>query len=489
VTDTIGHDGFGELASYRAAASGASVLEIQYARDGLGRIARKTETIGGITGIFDYAYDAAGRLSEVRKDGAVLSAYTYDANGNRLSGPSATDTYTYDAQDRLLARSSSTGTADHAHTAAGDLLTIASGGRTTTYRYDEFGALVGVTLPTGKRIDYVNDGQGRRVGKRVDGVPVQGFLYADALAPVAELDGSGEIVSRFVHASRINVPAYMVRAGVTYRIITDHLGGPRLVIDVATGSIAQRIDYDEFGKVIDDTNPGFQPFGFAGGLYDPDTGLTRFGARDYDAENGRWTAKDPRGFIAGPNLYAYADNDPVNFIDPLGDEKVDPWGSTAAGPAPIIRTVDSASDAVAFKTTRMSAEESAARLERYLRSKARSFYSGGWAKHHNGSLFPSRNIPLGTNQVSGELGGSFVANLEHSRPLSCLQGAARSGVGSLLLRGLGPLLRVAGWVNLLTLSWQVEASYEGTKEMVEYFFAINGQPRLTSGQLMLLRGR
>ena len=35
-----------------------------------------------------------------------------------------------------------------------------------------------------------------------------------------------------------------------------------------------------------DTNPGFQPFGFAGGMYDAATGLVRFGARDYDAETG-----------------------------------------------------------------------------------------------------------------------------------------------------------------------------------------------------------
>jgi RHS repeat-associated protein len=49
----------------------------------------------------------------------------------------------------------------------------------------------------------------------------------------------------------------------------------------------QRIDYDEFGVVTNDNNAGFQPFGFAGGLYDADTKLVRFGARDYDAEAGR----------------------------------------------------------------------------------------------------------------------------------------------------------------------------------------------------------
>ncbi|CAK0769578.1 hypothetical protein CCP4SC76_510006 [Gammaproteobacteria bacterium] len=59
--------------------------------------------------------------------------------------------------------------------------------------------------------------------------------------------------------------------------------------------------------MLNDTNPGFQPFGFAGGLYDRDTGLVRFGYRDYDAETGQWTAKDPIGFRGGDtDLYAYA---------------------------------------------------------------------------------------------------------------------------------------------------------------------------------------
>ena len=77
----------------------------------------------------------------------------------------------------------------------------------------------------------------------------------------------------------VNVPAYMIRAGETYRLITDHLGSVRLVVEESSGGIAQRIDYDEFGNVTSDTDPGFQPFGFAGGLYDPDTKLLRFGLR------------------------------------------------------------------------------------------------------------------------------------------------------------------------------------------------------------------
>ncbi|MGH8491383.1 MAG: RHS repeat-associated core domain-containing protein [Gammaproteobacteria bacterium] len=79
------------------------------------------------------------------------------------------------------------------------------------------------------------------------------------------------------------------------------------------------MDYDEWGRVTLDTNPGFQPFGFAGGLYDRDTRLVRFGARDYDPETGRWTAKDPIRFAGGDtNLYGYVLNDPINLTDPDG---------------------------------------------------------------------------------------------------------------------------------------------------------------------------
>ena len=64
--------------------------------------------------------------------------------------------------------------------------------------------------------------------------------------------------------------------------------------------------YDSFGNVLEDSNPGFRvPVGFAGGLFDPDTGLIRFGCRDYDPDTGRFTALDPLGYAAG-------DNDPLS---------------------------------------------------------------------------------------------------------------------------------------------------------------------------------
>ncbi len=182
------------------------------------------------------------------------------------------------------------------------------------------GNLKSATLPDGTLIEYVVDGQNRRIGKKVNGTLVQGFLYQNQLNPIAELDGSGNIVSRFVYGTKANVPDYLIKGGITYRIVSDHLGSPRLVINTTDGTVAQRLDYDEFGSVTTDTNPGFQPFGFAGGLYDQLTGLVRFGARDYDATTGRWTAKDPIRFTGGDsNLFSYVVGDPVNFIDSTGN--------------------------------------------------------------------------------------------------------------------------------------------------------------------------
>ena len=199
------------------------------------------------------------------------------------------------------------------------MATKTQNGATTLYDYDVFGNLRKVTLPGDLVIDYVIDGQNRRIGKKVNGVLVQGFLYRDQLNPIAELDANNQVVARFVYADKSNVPSYMIKNGRSYRIISDHLGSPRLVIDSQTGEVAQRMDYDVWGKVTNDTHPGFQPFGFAGGIYDQHTLLVRFGARDYDVETGRWTAKDPIGFNGSDtNLYGYVMDDPINWVDNSG---------------------------------------------------------------------------------------------------------------------------------------------------------------------------
>jgi RHS repeat-associated protein len=96
-------------------------------------------------------------------------------------------------------------------------------------------------------------------------------------------------------------------------------GSVRRVIDVLDGTTAQSFTYDEFGNQLSNSNPDFQPFGYAGGLTDYHTDLIRFGARDYDPSVGRWTSKEPLGFAGALNFYVYCDNDGVNYVDPDGE--------------------------------------------------------------------------------------------------------------------------------------------------------------------------
>lgn len=315
-TTVQAYNEFAELETVDVNYGTVDLYDVSYSRDNIGRIATKTETVQGVARTEVYGYDTAGRLETVTRDGVVTS-YAYDSNGNRLSRTQGVtvESGIYDDQDRLTSYDG----CNYTYTDNGELATRTCGTDVAIYNYDVLGNLQSVALPNGDAINYIIDGQDRRVGKQVDGVLTQAWLYQDQLNPIAELNPDGSIRSRFVYADKINVPAYMIRGGVSYRIISDHLGSPRLIVNTADGTIAQRIDYDEFGRVINDTNPGFQPFGFAGGLYDQQTGLVRFGARDYDAQIGRWAVKDKIKFDGGMNLYGYAFNDPVNLLDLNGE--------------------------------------------------------------------------------------------------------------------------------------------------------------------------
>lgn len=111
------------------------------------------------------------------------------------------------------------------------------------------------------------------------------------LEPIEELDDLAEVLSAGLE-TRLRVSRF--------HLFGQPPANTRLDCEIASGQLEQ-------------------PFGFAGGIYDSQTGLTRFGARDYDPEIGRWTAKDPIGFAGGSaGLFEYASNDPINRVDSTG---------------------------------------------------------------------------------------------------------------------------------------------------------------------------
>jgi RHS repeat-associated protein len=328
IRDTRTYDELGQVSDYTALLSASPLFTQHYTHDAAGRITAIDETTGSTTVTRAFSYDTAGRLATVTQNGAPAATYTYDGNSNRLTRVTGagTESGTYDDQDRVTSYGGFTFT----YTPNGEIASKTSAFGTTGYRYDSFGNLIGVTLPGGRVIEYILDARSRRVARKLDGAVTQKFLYSDGLRPIAQLAPDDSVVYRFLYAERANVPSLIVGTSATYRVIADHGGSSRGIVDIATGSPVQYLAYDEFGNITTDTNPAFQPFAFAGGLYDPDTHLVHFGAREYDPSLGRFLTRDPLGLGGGQtNVYDYAANDPVNFGDPSGLMPLDKDGATA----------------------------------------------------------------------------------------------------------------------------------------------------------------
>jgi len=143
------------------------------------------------------------------------------------------------------------------------------------------GELTRVTLPGGTYIDYQYDPLGRRVAKEVNDAVTEKYLWAGATTLLATFDGAGTLKQRFLYAGgRLPVAMDDIALGERFYLSYNQVGSLKIVT-AADGTVVKTIQYDAFGNVIADTNPTFKvPFGFAGGLYDPDTKLVRFGARD-----------------------------------------------------------------------------------------------------------------------------------------------------------------------------------------------------------------
>ena len=312
LTNSRTFSGYGELDANAYSIAAVNKYSYNVTRDLAGRITQRVENIGEEIITWDYLYDSLGKLIEVKKNGVIVESYRYDSNGNRLSDNSRT--YSYSTEDHVINAGSDT----YQFNVDGFLQSKTTSAGTTTFNYSSRGELLTATLPNGIVIGYDHDALGRRIAKRISGVITEKYLWADSITLLAVYDGNDNLLMRFSYADS-RMPVSMTYGGATYYLAYDQVGSLRTITD-GSGNIIKKIDYDSFGNILFDSNPAFSvPFGFAGGLHDRDTGLVRFGARDYDPAIGRWTAKDPIDFDGGDtNLFQYVEADPVNRIDPLG---------------------------------------------------------------------------------------------------------------------------------------------------------------------------
>jgi YD repeat-containing protein len=290
-------NGYGEVGGQDFTVDGQNLTSWNLTRDNAGRITAKTETVDGVTSDYSYTYDPMGRLRTVSKDGILIEEYQYDSVGTRIYEMNALRgiagiSMTYDDEDHLF----TAGDAVYQYDADGYLTSRTVGTESpyqvTSYVYSSSGELLRVNLPNGRVIEYVHDPLGRRIAKKVDGAITEKYLWQGLTRLLAVYDSTGNLLMRFFYADG-RMPVAVERGTALYYLTYDQVGTLRVVAD-GSGSVVKRIDYDSFGNILTDTNPTFDiPFGFAGGLHDRDTGLVRFGFRDYDPDIGRWTAKDP----------------------------------------------------------------------------------------------------------------------------------------------------------------------------------------------------
>jgi len=233
--------------------------------------------------------------------------------------PSQPDTsYTYNNDNRLL----TAGSAAFEYDNNGNLITKTLGGNVTNYTWD-FNDMLTQLSTGGNTYVYRYDGLGNRVAR------IENSEEKTYVGGLAETDASGNITSYYVYG--LGLISKITPTNQTYYYRFDAIGNTVAISD-STGNMVNKYAYDAFGEVLNQEEAIPNPFKYVGqfGVMDEGNGLLFMKARYYDPEIGRFISKDPIGLLGGLNLYAYAGNNPVNFIDPLGlqGEKSGIWSGT-----------------------------------------------------------------------------------------------------------------------------------------------------------------
>jgi len=239
-----------------------------------------------------YAVNVGGESFPVQTD-----SYTYDQNGNRLTkqavlkgqeGTPQQTSYAYDLENRLNGLNyvnipGIVGAQTDSFTYNGDGLRtqMVTNNVTANYLYDGFNILL------------EEDGSGNTTKKYTRGLDLGG--------------GIGSLI-----AQNTTVPK-----AVQYYDYDDL--GSVANLTTTNGTTASSYSYDAYGNLLtppakNDTNRYF----FSTKELDSREGLYYFGVRYYDPEIGRWLTQDPIGFVDGPNMYAFVENNPINEVDPMG---------------------------------------------------------------------------------------------------------------------------------------------------------------------------
>lgn len=298
-----------------------------YSYDEAGQL---VEAIDGVTGItYRYSYDSSGNIKS-------MNAYECDDSGNEVLVASKTFTYTNgilsgytDGSTSVICNSDN----------AGNLTSTYGGTHNRVFTWGEGRMLMGVQKNSTNYTQYTYNADGLRTQKIVveNGVStttqyiwgnkgLAAIITGDTtVVPIYDVDG--EAVGFFVEKTEEYTPA--IPDEVTQKVYTyvKNLQGDVIRILDENGNTVVSYTYDPWGvpTVTGDTDlAALNPCSYRGYDYDEETGYYYLQSRYYDPTIGRFVNSDELAFLdasgtmLGCNLFAYCENNPVNYSDPWG---------------------------------------------------------------------------------------------------------------------------------------------------------------------------
>jgi RHS repeat-associated protein len=280
---------------------------------------------GGLSYTQSFGYDALNRLTTSSESGSAWSqTNVYDLYGNRqIDFGGGNYNLTFNTSNRIT-------TPGYSYDAAGNL----TNDTVHTYAYDAQNKIKSVD---GIADVYRYDGEGNRVRKNFSAGEKLRLVYSDGQLIAEYSLVNGSLLKEYIYGPNGLLATVEPSIGTLYTT-SDHLGSPRVVTN-SSAAVVSRHDFKPFGEEIGAGVGGRTAgmgFGAADGLRqkftqkerDIETNLDYFGSRCYSATQGRFTGPDD--FLndtqitdpASWNLYAYVRNNPLRYVDPLGESIV-----------------------------------------------------------------------------------------------------------------------------------------------------------------------